>query len=77
MLCLGLREWDRVRITFGGVEVWVQLLPDRNHVVRRLGFEAPRDVEVVREKVLIQRGNATTGPAGATAGPSQPRGEGS
>jgi sRNA-binding carbon storage regulator CsrA len=64
MLVLSLRSGDRVRVTLpDGREVWLQAWRKQNQV--RLAFEAPRDVEIIREKVLLreepapQKGDST------------------
>lgn len=53
MLVLSRRLNQRIRVKVGDVEVWVTLVEtDRGKV--RLGFTAPRDVEIQREENLLR-----------------------
>ena len=51
MLALRRRKGERVRVRFGGADVWVTVAEAGNGVVR-LAFEAPREVEVMREELI-------------------------
>lgn len=51
MLALGVREGDRIRI---GGDTWLKVVRiHRGQVI--LGFEAPREIEIVRERALAKR----------------------
>ena len=54
MLTLGVKHSERVRIKVGDVEIWVTLTDSRTGQAR-LSFDAPRGVEILREKLVIER----------------------
>jgi carbon storage regulator len=51
MLVLTRKEQERVRVRVAGVDVWVRVVRIEGDRVR-LGFEAPRDVDVRREELI-------------------------
>ena len=54
MLVLKRKKGERVRLRVGATDVWVTVTYCRDGVVR-LGFEAPRDVEISREEWLNRK----------------------
>ncbi len=54
MLVVKITKGERIRVSVGGREVWVTVSSWGSGGVK-LGFDAPRDVEIDREAVLAKR----------------------
>lgn len=52
-LCLGVRDGERVRVRIGGKTLWLTVVGQRGSTTR-LAFDAPREVEILREAVAAR-----------------------
>lgn len=55
MLVLSRKMYERIRIQFPGGECWISVVGIRGDKVR-LGFEADKSVQIMREEVLNKTG---------------------
>jgi len=53
MLVLSQKPGQKIRLRIGDVVVWVQVV-DAGRGKVRLGIEAPREVEILREELLSE-----------------------
>jgi carbon storage regulator len=53
MLVLSQKPGQKIRLRVGDVVVWVQVV-DAGRDKVRLGIEAPREVEILREELLSE-----------------------
>jgi carbon storage regulator len=53
MLVLSQKPGQKIRLRIGDVVVWVQVV-DAGRDKVRLGIEAPREVEILREELLAE-----------------------
>jgi carbon storage regulator len=53
MLVVSRKPLEKIRLRIGDVVVWVQVV-DAGRDKVRLGIEAPREVEILREELLSE-----------------------
>lgn len=54
MLILGIETGQRIQVTVAGREFWIMLTEVRGSKNVRLGFDAPLDVKIAREALLVR-----------------------
>lgn len=53
MLIISRKSGERIRVRFGDMELWIEVIPNQDFRGKvRLGFEAPREVEVMRQELI-------------------------
>ena len=53
MLILERKIDERIRVTMGGIEVWIQIVEVRYGRVK-VGIDAPREAVIQREEIIVE-----------------------
>lgn len=53
MLVLSREPGQRIRLKVSGVEIWIELNEIRGRNQARIGIDAPLEVEILREEMVV------------------------